>query len=147
MRDEPDPAPLLIAPLPAPTPPTPSGSPGEGSPYPKAELLPRLLARLFDLMVCGALIALMHRAGAAAATVYLLLGDALFRGQSLGKKAMGLKVVNVDTGATPETSAMIIRNAVLFIPCFGLVELIVYFTNKDKRRLGDQWSKCTVIAA
>lgn len=80
----------------------------QGSPYPKAELLPRLLARLFDLMVCGALIALMHRAGAAAASIYLLLGDALFRGQSLGKRMLGIRVVHVPTrkGAGARQSAL-----------------------------------------
>lgn len=99
--------PLCVTPAPSPSPQLPQ--PGkEGSPYPKAELLPRLLARLFDLMVCGALIALMHRAGAAAAAVYLLLGDALFRGQSLGKRMLGIRVVHVPTrkGAGARQSAL-----------------------------------------
>jgi len=67
------------------------------SPYPKCELLPRLMARVFDLMVCGALIVLMHQAGAAAGALYLLLADGLFRGQSLGKRMLGVRVVHVRT--------------------------------------------------
>ena len=50
---------LQLAPL---RPPEPAPRPQNlepGSPYPKAELLQRLLARLFDLMVCGALVALV----------------------------------------------------------------------------------------
>jgi uncharacterized RDD family membrane protein YckC len=69
----------------------------EGSPYPKADLFPRLLARLFDLMVCGGLIALSRQAGAVAGAFYLLVADGLFGGQSPGKKLMGLKVVHLPT--------------------------------------------------
>lgn len=68
-----------------------------GSPYPKADLAPRFLARLFDLMVCGGLIALSRQAGAIAGAFYLLTADALFRGQSPGKKLLGLKVIHLPT--------------------------------------------------
>ena len=81
-------------------PPPPKAKPPrdeEGSPYPKADLLPRLLARLFDLMVCGGLIALSSQAGAIAGAFYLLVADGLFRGQSPGKKLVGLKVVHLPT--------------------------------------------------
>ena len=96
-----------------------------GSPYPKADLLPRLLARIFDLMVCGALVALMHRAGAAAGALYLLFADGLFRGQSLGKRILGIKVLHLPTlrGAGARQSA--IRNfplAVLGLLAMGPVE-------------------------
>jgi uncharacterized RDD family membrane protein YckC len=101
--------PLQLSPVPPPSaarPPTQN----RGSPYPKAELLPRLLARLFDLMVCGALAALMHRAGAAAGALYLLLADGLFRGQSLGKRMLGIKVVHVPTRLGAGARQSMVRN-------------------------------------
>lgn len=102
-------APLQLAPVPPPSPVRPE-PPKQGSPYPKAELLPRLLARLFDLMVCGALAALMHRAGAAAGALYLLLADGLFRGQSLGKRLLGIKVVHVPTRLGAGARQSMVRN-------------------------------------
>ena len=117
MKSEPDPgarAPVQIAPLRlSPAPESNSSGPSsgqQGSPYPKCELLPRMLARVLDLLVLGAMTALVHRAGAAAGAVYLLLADGLFRGQSLGKRLLGIKVIHVPTrkGAGARQSA--IRN-------------------------------------
>ena len=101
---------LQLAPL---RPPEPAPRPQNlepGSPYPKAELLQRLLARLFDLMVCGALVALMHRAGAAAGALYLLLADGLLRGQSLGKRMFGIKVMHVPTRQGAGARQSMVRN-------------------------------------
>jgi uncharacterized RDD family membrane protein YckC len=81
-----------------------------GSPYPKAELMPRLLARLFDLMVCGGLIALSREAGAVVGAAYLLVADGLFRGQSLGKKLLGLKVIHLPTQRGAGARASALRN-------------------------------------
>ncbi len=81
-----------------------------GSPYPKAELLPRVLARLFDLMVCGGMIALSRQAGAIVGAVYLLIADALFRGQSPGKKLLGLKVIHLPTQRPVGARLSAVRN-------------------------------------
>ena len=40
----------------------------------------------------------------------------------------------------------IIRNIVLLIPIFPLIELIVLLTNDKKQRLGDQWAKTRVVS-
>jgi uncharacterized RDD family membrane protein YckC len=77
---------------------------------------------LFDLMVCGALVALMHRAGAAAGALYLLLADGLLRGQSLGKRMLGIKVMHVPTQRGAGARQSMLRNfpmAVLGILAMG----------------------------
>lgn len=111
-----------------------------------AETGKRIVAYLIDIVPC-LLVGWIPILGLLAILGWIVARDLVFGGQSLGKKAMGLKVVNAETGGPADTQSLLIRNAVLLIPCFGLVELIVYFTSQDKRRLGDKWSKCTVVAA
>ena len=83
---------------------------------------------------------------------YLITRDSLpfLGGQSAGKKAMKLRAVTLD--GQPLISnwpAALIRNGVLMIPFFGLVELFILLTREDKpergRRLGDEWAKTQVI--
>jgi uncharacterized RDD family membrane protein YckC len=73
-------------------------------------------------------------------------------GQSVGKKAMKLQVVTLeDKPITGNWEAALIRNGVLLIPFFGLIEIYVLLTREDKpergRRLGDEWAKTKVIIA
>jgi uncharacterized RDD family membrane protein YckC len=83
---------------------------GEGSPYPKADLLLRALARLFDLLVCAAMVALAHQPGAILGAGYLLVADGLFRGQSLGKKLLGIKVIHLPTRQGTGARVSALRN-------------------------------------
>jgi uncharacterized RDD family membrane protein YckC len=85
---------------------------------------------------------------------YLLTKDALpfLEGQSIGKKIMKLRAVTMEgKKLTGDWQASVVRNLSLAIPFFGLVELIVLFTRKDKegplRRLGDEWAKTRVVVA
>jgi uncharacterized RDD family membrane protein YckC len=74
---------------------------------------------------------------------YFLLRDALFGGQSIGKKAMKYKVVKEDgSSLAGDYMASLTRNVSLFIP---LVDLIMVLT--DKPRLGDGWAKTKVVNA
>jgi uncharacterized RDD family membrane protein YckC len=79
----------------------------------------------------------------------MLTRDALpfLDGQSIGKKAMKLRAVSFETGKplTSNWGPSVIRNIVLYIPFFALVELIVLSNNKDGQRFGDQWAKTKVI--
>ena len=73
-------------------------------------------------------------------------------GQSVGKKAMKLRVVTQQGASLVNNwEAALIRNAVLAIPLFGFVELIILLTREDKPerglRLGDEWAKTKVIIA
>jgi uncharacterized RDD family membrane protein YckC len=85
---------------------------------------------------------------------YLVTRDSLsfMGGQSVGKKAMKLKVVTQQGASLVNNwEAALIRNSVLAIPLFGLVEVIILLTREDKPerglRLGDEWAKTKVIVA
>ncbi len=71
--------------------------------------------------------------------IYFPICEILMRGQTLGMKIVGLRVV-MDDG-TPETiPAAIYRGLLIFadiMPGFGLVGLIAMFTNSKSQRLGD----------
>lgn len=101
-------APAILAPRPLPRPEPMSEL--AGSPYPKAELLQRVLARLLDLIVCGTLAALLKQPGAIAGAIYLLLADGMFKGQSLGKRLLGIKVVRLATRREASYKESALRN-------------------------------------
>ena len=108
----------------------------------------RIVAYLIDIVLV-ILMSLVPIAGWIAAIVYVITRDALpfLDGQSIGKKAMGLRAVSEDGQAlTNNWGPSIIRNIVLFIPFFALVELFVLLSNEKGLRLGDQWAKTKVIS-
>ena len=72
----------------------------EGSPYPKADLTLRGLARLLDLALALAAANLGGPAGPILACLYLLAAYGLLHGQSLGKKIFGVRTMVVARGAT-----------------------------------------------
>ena len=83
---------------------------------------------------------------------YLVTRDSLpfLGGQSVGKKAMHLKAVTLDDQSLAGNwEPGLIRNGVLAIPLFVLVELFILISREDKpehgRRLGDEWAKTKVI--
>lgn len=90
--------------------------------------------------------------GTLAAMAYLLLRDSLpfLGGQSIGKKVVKIKEVTEEGASlSGNWGPDLIRNAVLFIPFFPLVELVVLIAKNGKpgglRRLGDEWGKTKVI--
>jgi len=114
----------------------------------KADNGNRIVAYLIDVILIG-LMSFVPIAGWIAAVAYGLTRDSLpfLDGQSLGKKAMGLRAVTEDgQHLTNNWGPGIIRNIVLWIPLFPLVELIVLLTNDKGLRLGDQWAKTKVIS-
>ncbi len=77
---------------------------------------------------------------------------AFLGGQSVGKKAMKLRVVTLEGKSLVNNwEPALVRNGVLIIPLFVLVELFILLTREGKpeqgRRLGDEWSKTEVILA
>ena len=83
---------------------------------------------------------------------YMIARDSLpfLHGQSVGKKAMKLKALTLDgQPLTNNWQTALIRNGVLLIPLFGLVELFVLLSRDSGpdrgRRLGDEWAKTKVI--
>lgn len=122
----------------------------------------RATAAVIDWLVAfGIMLALLmilpsfaSKLGWLAAIGYLITRDSLpfLSGQSVGKKAMKLKVVTLDDKPlTGNWEAGVIRNAVLAIPFFAFIELFILLTREDKpergRRLGDEWAKTKVIIA
>jgi uncharacterized RDD family membrane protein YckC len=84
---------------------------------------------------------------------YLVTRDSLpfLDGQSVGKKAMKLRAVTASGASlSGRWEPGLIRNGVLAIPFFALVELYILLTREDKpghgQRLGDEWAKTKVIA-
>ena len=82
---------------------------------------------------------------------YMVTRDSLrFLPRSVGKTAMKLRVVTLDNQTlTEKWETALVRNAILAIPFFPLIELVVLLTREDKpergRRLGDEWAKTKVI--
>jgi uncharacterized RDD family membrane protein YckC len=109
----------------------------------------RIVAYLIDAIV-GTILYYIPVIGIGVAIAYFLTRDALpfLQGQSIGKKVMKIRAVTADGAPlTNNWGATIIRNVVLLIPLFPLVELFVMMNNPDKLRLGDQWAKTKVVAA
>jgi uncharacterized RDD family membrane protein YckC len=87
-----------------------------------------------------------------AGLAYFVTRDSLpfLGGQSVGKKAMKLKATTLDGASLAGNwNAALIRNGVLLIPFFALVELYILLTRENGpdrgRRLGDEWAKTKVV--
>ncbi len=83
----------------------------EGSPYPKADLTLRGLARLVDFAIAFALAQASPQVGPVVAACYLLVADGLLDGQSLGKRLFGVRVVVVPRRAPGGYHESLLRNA------------------------------------
>ncbi len=136
----------------------------EGSPYPKADLTLRALARLVDFTVAFAL-AQIHQLGPVLAATYLLVADGLFQGQSIGKKLFGVRAVVVPRRAPAAYYESMLRNAsfalvavfwsvpllwpVLFVAGVPIVAFETYmiFTDRLGIRIGDIFADTQVVDA
>lgn len=138
----------------------------KGSPYPKAELLPRLLARVLDFVVATVATVLVPGVGALLGLFYLLVADGLLRGQSPGKKLFGIKVVQIPTRRPGGWRESALRNApfalvwVFFmVPILGwflfftlglaivAFEAYVAYTDTLGIRIGDVFADTQVVDA
>lgn len=91
----------------------------EGSPFPKCSLALRVAARAVDLAIAYGLHIVGGRAGLVMAFLYLLLGDGIFTGQSVGKRLFGVKVIYLPHRMAARFRESVLRNAPL-----GLVVLL-----------------------
>lgn len=72
--------------------------------------------------------------------IYLLFRDALFGGQSIGKKVAGYKVVKEDgSSLAGDFMTSLLRNVSLLIPFADPILILM-----GKQRLGDGWAKTKV---
>jgi hypothetical protein len=101
----------------------------EGSPYPKADLTLRGLARLVDLTLAFAVANVAREAGPPLAALYLLLADGLLQGQSVGKRIFGVRaVVLPPKGIVGRARPAGYRDSVLRNAPFALVGLFYGLT-------------------
>lgn len=140
---------------------TPDEVPVDDSPFKGvASFNTRFAAAAIDWVVAGSLMACTvwvlpgspSRLGALVAIAYLLTRDSLpfLGGQSVGKKAMCLKVVTAgDASLAGNWKAGAIRNAILVIPPLPLLEIFLLLKREESpergRRLGDEWAGTRVM--
>ncbi len=135
--------------------------------YPKADVSKRVIAFLIDLAVYVVIWVLLYfwlRLGdyltGLVAGLYIVFRDGFFNGQSIGKKLMRQRVINLATDGTCSFTDSAKRNIILYIPnlfrfinflggIIGLViiamELFFIFTNEKGQRWGDQFAETIVI--
>ena len=128
--------------------------------FTRAGLLVRTVAKILDFIIIAAAAEIVPKAGFFAGLTYLLIGDGLFDGRSLGKKLAGLRVLSAGSYRSCTFRDSILRNSlfavgylvtkvfwvgwILIIIIAGL-EFIVVLGSKDKMRIGDEIAKTIVI--
>jgi uncharacterized RDD family membrane protein YckC len=137
----------------------------EGSPYPKADLTLRGLARAADFTLAWVVAQSLPQIGPLLAAFYLLVADGLMTGQSVGKKIFGVRTVVVPRRAPAGWHESLLRNApfalvavfyavpllwpVLFVvglPILGF-EAYMIFTDRLGIRIGDIFADTQVVDA
>ncbi len=134
---------------------------------PKADVSKRAIAFLIDLGVYVVIWVLLYfwlhlgdYLTGLVAGLYIVFRDGLFNGQSIGKKLMHQRVMNVAAGSACSFADSAKRNVILYIPNLfqfvhflgGLIGLIIValelyfvFTNESGRRWGDQFADTQVL--
>ncbi len=126
----------------------------------QGNLIFRFLAKLIDLLIVLALTNLFAQAGIYMGIFYLLIADGLFKGRSIGKKLLRLKVINLQRNTHADFRDSIMRNFILglslffiLIPFIGWIILFIIFAfefilvigNPEGKRLGDLISNTIVV--
>jgi len=127
----------------------------------KADYLPRLVARIIDLLVAAALAQVVRPVGFFAGLTYVLIADGVMPGRSPGKAVIGLRVAAAD-GQPAGLRESILRNVPIgaaflltVIPWIGwllagaviVLEGLLVVGNDRGRRLGDELARTHVMNA
>jgi uncharacterized RDD family membrane protein YckC len=121
---------------------------------PRAGIGPRFLAALIDGVIVGVVIVvlalILKGAGSALGILITIAYFAYFEGQpagqTIGKKAMNIRVIDFETGGSLETSKAIVRGVVRYIS--GLVCAIGFiwaFFNDQKQTWHDLAAGTVVV--
>ncbi|MGZ3712988.1 MAG: RDD family protein [Bdellovibrionota bacterium] len=87
--------------------------------------LNRLIGKAIDLIIVVALVSVLYPAGPLAGFLYILICDGLKGGRSLGKRVVGLQVINTVTGRPAQFKDSIVRNSTVAIPTlFSMVPIV-----------------------
>lgn len=97
-----------------------------------ADRLPDLLLRLFWL-------------GIPAAILYVLFRDAVGRGTSWGKRALGLRIIDVTNGAVCGRGQVWARNLLDVIPVINFIDFIWMCVDKHGQKWMDRWLGTQVV--
>jgi uncharacterized RDD family membrane protein YckC len=137
----------------------------EGSPYPKADLTLRGLARVADFTLAWVVAQSAPQIGPLLGALYLLVADGLMSGQSIGKRIFGVRTVVVPRRAPAGWHESMLRNApfalvaifyavpllwpVLFIVGLPIVAFEAYMISTDRLgiRIGDIFADTQVVDA
>jgi len=114
----------------------------------RADWQTRSLAFLIDLIIYVALFYGLGGLGHFLAMLYILFRDGIFSGQSIGKKVMGIQVVNADGRVIHFVDSSFRNVLFLFyvvIPVAILVETIALIRNPEHQRLGDRIAGTRVV--
>jgi uncharacterized RDD family membrane protein YckC len=82
----------------------------------------------------------------AIAVIYFLLRDG-FGGASIGKRIMGLKVVQGHNARPANALHSIVRNLFLLVPILNIVEFAMIINDREGRRLGDKAVGCAEMSS
>lgn len=133
-----------------------------GGVHPKARVLNRFIAKFVDLIVVATAGQVVPPVGWLAGLAYVLIGDGLTGGQSLGKRLIGLQTVIPRSREVSGFRESIVRNLplalayLLFpIPYIGwalatalvLLEALLIIGNEQGLRLGDEIAHTQVLDA
>jgi len=128
--------------------------------FKRAGLLLRTVAKLLDLIIIAAAVEILPKAGFFAGLAYILIGDGLFDGRSLGKRVIGLKVVSTESYEPCTFRDSILRNSTfgigflfykmlwfgwIFFIIIAVFEYLILLGSKDGMRLGDEIAKTVVV--
>ncbi len=98
----------------------------------KADFVNRFVAKFIDLIIAGALSQVVRFWGPLAGLTYLFISDGLLEGRSLGKRLIGLRVVDRETGAPCTYRKSILRNlpvgVVFFFAMIPFIGWVLFFT-------------------
>jgi len=123
-------------------------------------LLVRTIARILDFIIVAAAVEIVPKAGFYAGLAYLLIGDGLFEGRSLGKRLIGIRVVSSVSSEPCTFRDSILRNSLFgigflfykifwlgwtFVAIVSAFEFIILLGSKNRMRLGDELAKTIVI--
>jgi uncharacterized RDD family membrane protein YckC len=124
--------------------------------YQKANLFKRLVADFIDTLCIVIIVFIAYIVikdndeyapivSAGCGLYYFFTKDGFSNGQSIGKQIMGLMVVNLATNLPCTTNISFLRQIILLMAL--PVEIVMLFTQKQRRRLGDFAAKTQVIEA
>lgn len=120
----------------------------------------RCLAKLIDLFIVITIWKLIPSAGLFIGIFYLLISDGIFKGKSIGKKFLRLRVVNLERQSHADFRDSIVRNLSLGLPLlfltipiigwllYGAVlifELILIIGDSEGKRLGDHLANTGIM--